>query len=472
MRSSNNKSSTFIIDLGITKKSFEPITNQSLNSFLYNDDKITHNDFDIPNKVNFEHVINGQIFEENILDEIKMDLPTLASPKKIKEDKQGKPLKYSILLANNEREEAYALYNCFKKKSYKQEGYLGKGGYARVKLAQDLFTKKWYAAKIFYKPMIYKFLTICCRNAEKNEIAILKRLGKLHSVIEMHNKKYIIQTLSNGEPLTNLFFQLDESKIVSIIYQLMAGVRELHKNKVLHLDLHPNNVLYNTNTDHLDIVDFGLSLITKNGQSWRMIPVGVADYIPPEHKKFPLYVNYSEATDWYAVGKIISFLLRDETKYFLPSLIEKLINDDPNKRSKNIDDDITNLAILNDKLQHLPTLQITSAIQNSWIFCRSKKESEKCLLPREMKDLETLEKIKHEIAKHDKNQNAAVFSGNQSLVVEVTRKKEQNHKTIENAYTLFSYKMKRHKNKFKSITDEQMAASIFGQSIKYRRPID
>lgn len=76
-----------------------------------------------------------------------------------------------------------------------------------------------------------------------------------------------------------------EQKIF-LIYKLILGVKCLHDNKILHLDIKPDNCLYSGSVDNPDLVvsDFGLSCpvddVSKGVSTYRII--GTLGYRPPE----------------------------------------------------------------------------------------------------------------------------------------------------------------------------------------------
>lgn len=47
----------------------------------------------------------------------------------------------------------------------------------------------------------------------------------------------------------------------TLAYKLIEGLNYLHKNNIIHQDLHPGNILINTKTQHPRITDYGLSKI-------------------------------------------------------------------------------------------------------------------------------------------------------------------------------------------------------------------
>ena len=64
--------------------------------------------------------------------------------------------------------------------------------------------------------------------------------------------------------------KLNQSEWKIFARQLMEGICHLHKNKIAHRDLKPNNILYKQDESGkitIKICDFGRSKFTRNGMS-------------------------------------------------------------------------------------------------------------------------------------------------------------------------------------------------------------
>lgn len=268
---------------------------------------------------------------------------------------------------------AYALYNKFKKSLLppKTQGYLGYGATAKVKLAFDIVEKKWYAVKIINKKSIrfcVSWISRCFKSTVQHEIKILKTLGLLQNFVERGTKQYIIQTLSPGTSLKIFINTIDPSNpnishnltriVLSIVIQLFQAVKNLHAKKILHTDLHPSNILYDIQSNTLNIIDYGEALLTENGESWRSYSCGVKGFLAPEIDKYGcFYFKYSEASDWYAIGKIMSLCILSSNlvKRYLDSNIlfclneiaNNLVLNNPKERMYHIDDAILKLQEIN-----------------------------------------------------------------------------------------------------------------------------
>ena len=86
---------------------------------------------------------------------------------------------------------------------------------------------------------------------EKNFICIL-----MEYCSDSNLKKFILSYKNK-----NKF--IDENIIKDIILQICIGIKEIHKNSIIHRDLTPDNIFINKN-NKIKIGDFGISKIIKN----------------------------------------------------------------------------------------------------------------------------------------------------------------------------------------------------------------
>jgi serine/threonine protein kinase len=112
----------------------------------------------------------------------------------------------------------------------------------------------------------------------------LFRIRKVHLLIEYVNGK----TLDVCPPLPL-------PKLVQVFKCVADGLVHMHRRKVYHADLKPNNVLLSRSGD-VKIIDFGLATIQGEGKNRIQ---GTPEYIAPEQAKHKM-VN--ERTDIYNFG--------------------------------------------------------------------------------------------------------------------------------------------------------------------------
>ncbi len=99
----------------------------------------------------------------------------------------------------------------------------------------------------------------------------------------------------------------------SVVEQIMNGLKILHDNNILHLDLKPSNILIKSDKPFkIVLTDFGLSSVLDRETSWVQSQVkGTNNYQAPE-----VYLgSYHKKTDYWAFGIIIYELLLGENPF-------------------------------------------------------------------------------------------------------------------------------------------------------------
>ena len=94
---------------------------------------------------------------------------------------------------------------------------------------------------------------------------------------------------------------IEEKTIKDIIIQICLGLREIHKNKLIHRDLTPDNIFMDNN-NKIKIGDFSVSKVLTTTQNYTKSQVGKHHYFAPEIEKGK---NYNNKVDIYALGCII-----------------------------------------------------------------------------------------------------------------------------------------------------------------------
>jgi serine/threonine protein kinase len=95
---------------------------------------------------------------------------------------------------------------------------------------------------------------------------------------------------------------IKESFIRRVFTQLLNGLREVHSNKLLHLDIKPANI-YIRNDGSPVLIDFGAARQTLTQEGFRLTPMYTPGFAPPEqYKERELLGPWS---DCYAVGATI-----------------------------------------------------------------------------------------------------------------------------------------------------------------------
>lgn len=181
---------------------------------------------------------------------------------------------------------------------YKFVSLLGKGGFGAVYIARHPRLNRYMAAK-YVEARDEKAVENITR-----EIQILERLYH-QNIVQIHdyivfdtldhpavkpNSRLIVMELIEGGGLDRLVKkldrQLDYSLIVEALIQVADALDYVHKQRILHLDLKPANILVGAATGdrppRFVLTDFGISqFIRTHGQDHKW--GGTPAYMSPEH---------------------------------------------------------------------------------------------------------------------------------------------------------------------------------------------
>ena len=94
---------------------------------------------------------------------------------------------------------------------------------------------------------------------------------------------------------------IPENIIEKIIVQICEGLKEIHKNNLIHRDLTPDNIFIDEN-NNIKIGDFGISKILSNNTKYTKSQTGKYRYFAPEME---LGKKYNNKVDIYSFGCII-----------------------------------------------------------------------------------------------------------------------------------------------------------------------
>ena len=131
---------------------------------------------------------------------------------------------------------------------------------------------------------------------------------EVHDVFEENNTAYVVMEYVAGEDLEKRIERnkrCSPDEAIRYISQIASALIEVHKKRVLHLDISPSNILINKN-DEAQLIDFGVSLVydpnTGNvKESSRLLAGKKAGFSPPEQTLDTLR-HFSPPIDLYALG--------------------------------------------------------------------------------------------------------------------------------------------------------------------------
>jgi len=292
---------------------------------------------------------------------------------------------------------------CSSKKKGKK---LGGGTFGEVYLFTNQKTNETTAIKVLKqesKKPVLEFDSLI-------EIDILFKIksSALVSGIAIYGPKEcsIFESVSLEMPhygvITNLLYSnvLSLDNRIFMIYKLLLGVKCLHHNNILHLDIKPENTLYKSTSSNPDLVlaDFGLSVyagdIKKGVSTYRRI--GTRDFRPPEwlgvarasddkfedldeetnYLKNRVKINYiyNDKFDIWSVGISSIYILTAEKgkDLILPNysltyneLLDKYMDDfSPDNINTTLHDILNSIEVFNDNPYYDDLMELLTGILN------------------------------------------------------------------------------------------------------------
>lgn len=204
-------------------------------------------------------------------------------------------------------------------KTYKIGRVLGLGSFGEVREIKHREDDDDYVVKMMTK----RLMTAKLQKRIHYEIGLQKKLNhpnivKIKEWYENDQRFYIIQEhLAGGELYTRMRKRkhkgFTEEEAASIIQQALMAINYLHKNKIVHRDVKPENLIFqneNENDLRLKLVDFGTAQKFNPGQ-FMLQQFGTPYYMAPEVIKG----CYNEKCDVWSIGVILYILLTGEIPF-------------------------------------------------------------------------------------------------------------------------------------------------------------
>jgi eukaryotic-like serine/threonine-protein kinase len=177
---------------------------------------------------------------------------------------------------------------------------LGSGGFGSVFLAKDVWLDIKVALKVPHKQSLelYKLLKEPRLQAALDHPNIVRLLAaeKVDKVF------FFVMEYVKGRTLEKILQKekiLDVALAVEYVRQVAAGVDHAHKNKIIHRDLRPSNIMV-SEEGQVKITDFGTSAWLQN-VPYATTRIGSPPYMAPE--QFQGKAGF--AADIYSIGCIL-----------------------------------------------------------------------------------------------------------------------------------------------------------------------
>ncbi|MFN5893693.1 MAG: protein kinase domain-containing protein, partial [Dolichospermum sp.] len=147
------------------------------------------------------------------------------------------------------------------------------------------------------------------------EAAMLETLGKHDQIpqllahIEEYQKFYIVQEYIKGNDLSDELTsgqKMSEADVIQLLIEILEVLEFVHKYKVIHRDIKPDNIRRRHSDNKIVLIDFGAvkevrtQLVNKQGQITSTVIIGTDGYMPLEQQRGKPQLS----SDIYAVGII------------------------------------------------------------------------------------------------------------------------------------------------------------------------
>jgi len=166
--------------------------------------------------------------------------------------------------------------------------------------------------------LVKNYLNKFHREAENLSKLHHPNIVKVLEVFEENNTAYYAMEFIEGETLDDYIkrkehLPVDES--IGITQEVCSALAYMHRNKMLHLDLKPKNIMRQTD-GHIRLIDFGLAKqYNENGEpeSSTSLGLGTPGYAPIEQAQYKQDGTLPVTLDIYALGATLYKMLTGHT---------------------------------------------------------------------------------------------------------------------------------------------------------------
>lgn len=200
---------------------------------------------------------------------------------------------------------------------------------------------------------------------------------RLYNFGEQGGLLYLVQEFLPGRSLAHRLRslakrreQLGRFEIVTVISQLASALDMAHAAGIVHRDLRPNNVIWNTNGG-LVLTDFGIASSGKRQEflNPHSSPLGLSSYLSPEQI---LNQELTSASDIYALGVLLYEILTGHVPFkhgltahsiqTLPPAVRTYRRNLPSELEQ-----VMNRALAKDPVARFPSAgELTRALRQAW----------------------------------------------------------------------------------------------------------
>ena len=190
---------------------------------------------------------------------------------------------------------------------YKILEKIGNGGMATVYKALDQILNRYVAVKVLREEFTTDEEFIKRFNAEAQSAARLTHpnIVSVYDVGQEYNIYYIVMELIQGKTLKQIIEEdgfLSWKWSVNIAIQIASALEMAHKNKIIHRDIKPHNIMI-TEDGVAKVTDFGIAKAVSNSTITAFgTTLGSVHYFSPEHARG----GYTDSkSDLYSLGVVM-----------------------------------------------------------------------------------------------------------------------------------------------------------------------
>lgn len=194
---------------------------------------------------------------------------------------------------------------------------IGDGGMAVVYKGRDKLLNRYIAVKIL-RPEFTKDAAFVDNFKKESQAAAglsHPNIVGVYDVGREGNINYIVMELVEGKTLSQIISEeapLDYRKVIDISKQVASALRTAHKNKIIHRDVKPHNIMI-TNDGVVKLADFGIARAINDATlSTGNKIIGSVHYFSPEQARG----NYvDERSDIYSLGIVMYEMLTGKVPF-------------------------------------------------------------------------------------------------------------------------------------------------------------
>ncbi len=211
---------------------------------------------------------------------------------------------------------------------------LGSGAMAHVYLAEDPMMRRQVAVKTL--ALAEEFADADLQSAREQFVREAQAAGRLNhpNIVaiydfgEENGLSYIVMEYFPGRPITAYTVAerlLPPQWALELIAQAADALHYAHARDVIHRDIKPGNLMYDTGSDTLKVADFGIARMTDTTRTRTGIIMGTPSYMAPEQFRGE---GVDGRADIYSLGVTLYQLLTGQVPFralSIPRLLEQIV---------------------------------------------------------------------------------------------------------------------------------------------------